>query len=144
VLLIKPIHTLSATDLRSHPVWRFATEHEGEHDETAVTPTSANQIPVEDDYEVYHAACVVTTATGASLSGFMSFTAGELQDPAPVVVGEAGGYFPLDYPPSRKEKALFESVVGSPYSAIFPVRWQLVPCIEGEAYPRQGTFSVAE
>jgi hypothetical protein len=143
VLPIKPIHELRANDFRSHPVWEFATGHEGEHDETAVTPSAVKEIPAGDDYQVYHAACLVTTATGTSLSGFMSFTAGELHDPAPTVVGEAGGYFPLDCPPSRKEKAMFESVVGSPYSAIFPVRWQLVPSVEREAQPRSGTFGVA-
>jgi hypothetical protein len=143
VLLIKPIHELSAHDLRSYPIWEFATGHEGEHDETAVTPSAVTEIPAGDDYVVYHAACVVTTAVGKSLSGFMSLTAGELHDPAPVVVGEAGGYFPLDYAPDRKEKALFESVVGSSYSAIFPVSWKLLSCIEGEANPRSGTFGVA-
>jgi hypothetical protein len=140
VLPVKPIHELTAEDLRAYPIWEFATGHEETHDETAVTPSVIREIPAEDDYEVYHAACVVTTARGTPLSGFMSLASGELHDPAPVVVGETGGYFPLDCPPGRKEKVAFEVVAGAPYADIFPVRWQLLPCIEGEACPRSGTF----
>lgn len=140
---LKPIHQLTAQDLRQHPLWEYATGEEGDYDETYVYPTAGSTVPRSDDFTIYHVACTITTPLGNRLTGFMSFCGGELNDPAPTVVGEAGGYFPLDYPPTRKEVASFQAVLGAPYAEVFPVRWELALPVSGESTLRSGKFDVA-
>jgi hypothetical protein len=139
----KPIHQLTAQDLRHHALWEYASGDEGEFDETYVCPTEGGAVPTTDAFAIYHVACRITTVLGNRLTGFMSICGGELDDPAPTVVGEAGGYFPLDYPPTRKDVASFQAVLGAPYAEIFPVRWELALPIAGESAIRSGTFGVA-
>lgn len=138
----KPIHELTAADLRAHPIWVYATGDEGEVDETCVRPVDAEAIPSSAEFAVFHVACTVVTALGARLLGFMSVCEGELHDLAPVVVGEEAGYFPLDCPPTRREALAFEHVLGAPYARIFPVQWHLLLPIAGEQIRRSGGFGV--
>lgn len=140
----KPIHELTAGDLRAHRIWVYATGDEDEVDETYVRPEDAAAVPGSAEFAVFHVACTVVTALGARLSGFMSVCEGELQDPAPVVVGEEAGYFPLDCPPTRREALAFEQVLGAPYAQVFPVQWHLLLPIEGEQSPRSGSFTVVD
>lgn len=136
----KPIDQLSSSDLQEHLIWEYATDEEEEHDETYVRPVAASAIPQDNDYNVFHVSCDVTLSNGKCFSGFMSICNGEVHDDAPVAVGEAGQYWPLDCQPHRRNQAQFESFFGSSYNDIFPVRWRLRALAVGEQSVRSGTY----
>lgn len=137
----KPIDQLSADDLREHPIWEYATDEEGDHDETWVRPLATRVVPVADDRDVVHVACDLVLATGRGLTGFMSLWNGELQDEAPVAVGTSGQYWPLDSRPHRRNRAAFDDYFGAPYDGLFPVRWRLRAFVGTERQLRSGAYA---
>jgi hypothetical protein len=135
----KPIDELSAEDLHTHPIWEYAMDEEEEHDETYVHPVAAPSVPREL-HVVYHAACELITASGKSYAGFMSICNGALHGEAPVVVGNAGEYWPLDLPHDY-QPTKFKQLFGVTHSALFPVRWRLRVPIAGELEPPTGVYN---
>jgi hypothetical protein len=135
----KPIDELSADDLHAHPIWEYAMDEEEEHDETYVRPVTASSVPREL-HVVYHAACEVVAATGKSYTAFMSICNGALHTEAPVVVGNAGEYWPLDLPHDY-QPAKFKQLFGVTRSALFPMRWRLRVPVAGESEPRSGVYA---
>ena len=136
----KPIDQLSSEDLREYPIWEYASDEEEEHDETWVRPLAVTLVPVNEDRDVVHVACTLILATGRELVGFMSLWNGELQDEAPVAVGTSGQYWPLDYPPHRRNRAAFDAFFDAPYEDLFPVRWRLCVAVGAERDLRSGTY----
>ena len=134
----KPIDELSADDLHSHPIWEYAMDEEA-HDETYVRPVASTSVPREP-HVVYHAACEVIAATGRSYAAFMSICDGALHDEAPVVVGNAGEYWPLDLP-SDYQPAKFKQFFGVTHNALFPMQWRLRVPVDGELEPWSGVYN---
>lgn len=140
----KPVHTLSADDLTRHPIWTYATDSEGDHDETYVRPVNGSQIPADEDHAVYHVACDIATSTGARHIGFVSICNGQYAGEAPTVVGAAGEYWPLDELPLRRSRAQFDAFFGVQYEALIPVEWTMRALIHGEKRCLTGVYAGPE
>ncbi|MGH9845845.1 MAG: hypothetical protein ACREEM_44640 [Blastocatellia bacterium] len=136
----KPIDQLSSNDLQQHPIWEYAMDEEEDHDETHVRPAVASAISQEIDHNVFHVSCDLIIGNGRRLTGFMSICNGQLHDDAPVAVGEAGQYWPLDDRPNRRNREQFELFFGASYNDIFPVHWRLRVLAMGESENRTGTY----
>ena len=139
--LIKPIGELTSDDLEMFPLWEFATDAEGDYDETCVRPVVADAVPVDADNTVYHVACDVFLASGRTLSGHVEVCNGALDGGPPMVVNDLGDAFPLGDPPHRRNQAAFDALFRVPYEALFPVRWRLRLPLAGEMLHREGEFA---
>jgi hypothetical protein len=139
VALIKPIDQLTRDDLEDFPLWEFATDVEGDFDETAVRPVAADWVPREA-HQVYTVACDVRTASGRMLLGHLGVVDGEMDGEAPTLVTDTHGSFGLDERPHRRIRAAWDALLGGEYEAHFPVHWRLRLPIAGELAPREGTF----
>ena len=139
--LIKPISELTVDDLEMFALWEFAMDAEGDFDETAVRPVDSDEVPVDEDYTVYHVACDVELASGRVLTGHVSVCNGALDADPPLVVDAAGQAFDLEHPPHRKQQAAFAALFGAPYAEVFPVRWRLRVALAGESVYREGELA---
>lgn len=136
----KPIDELTIADFETHPVWKFSMDEE-DGDETYVCPVKTAAVPVDSDYEVYHVACDVTTATGTSFTGFLQVSNGEFHFVEPIIVGGVEDYWCLDSPPARRTRAKFEAFFGGEYSKLFPMFWTMRVTFAGEEAKRSGIYN---
>jgi hypothetical protein len=139
--LIKPIGELTADDLEMFALWEYATDAEGDFDETAVRPVDSDVVPVDQDNNVYHVACDVELANGRVLTGHASVCNGVPEADPPLVVDGAGQAYDLEHPPHRRQQAAFAALFGAPYAEVFPVRWQLRLPLAGESAYREGEIA---
>ena len=114
-------------------------DEEEEHDETYVRPVAVSAVPLEL-HVVYHAACEVVAANGRSYTAFMSICNGAVHGEAPVVVGNAGEYWPLDLPRGYKA-AEFKHFFGATRDALLPMQWRLRVPLAGQLALPSGVYN---
>jgi len=145
----KPVNELTIEDLRTFPIWEFASDEEGVEgqDETWVRPVRRNQVAMGAYSQLV--STDFSTAGGAWLQGFMTVTTAEGIEVSPgAVVGE-GVYHVL--PSLTEERAREEGLswaietrkevveaLGGSAAGVFPIAYKLRVGIRGEKAPRSG------
>src|SRR5581483_347371 len=146
----KPIDQITVADLVDFPIWEFCLDEEGVDgmDETWVRPLAAAAVP-NGAYSLSVAA-EFETASGLRVNGLIGVTTTEceVEIAYPVLLFD-GKYL---FVPSKREmridalqehdEKLRQDVVDAlGPSPVFPLRYRLSVCIEGEASDREGTVA---
>jgi hypothetical protein len=135
----KPVDLLTVDDFDESPIWRFATESEGEHDETWVVPLAVTQIPVGAVGLLVAAdfAC----ENGGELEGFVSVTVGKALWVPDGTILSRGKFVNVsaDIKGSELEYAAEQLRVSE--VGFLPMKWTLRAKVAGEHEYRSGEFS---
>ena len=144
----KPVVKITASDLRTFPVWEYAIdeEGEGEQDETWVRPVDCTAIRKGEYSQIVGSD--FTTLTGRRLQGFMDITTarGQVKISPGAVVGSIG-YLVLPsvsrklavarkYDWSVRERDRLCLALGVPEAEVFPLRYLLRIPVRGEVSSR--------
>lgn len=136
----KPVDKITVADLRSFPIWEFASDKEGEpgQDETWIRPVRATMVP-DGEYSLLVAASFDASPT-FSLLGFMTVTtADHPADVSPGAIVTDGAYH---FIPSPKMVGATEGRIALTLSLgiTFPLSYKLLVLIEGEDQLREGVI----
>jgi len=148
----KPVVKLTASDLRTFPVWEYAIDEEGdgEQDETWVRPVDCAVIRKGEYSQIVGSD--FTTPTGRRLQGFMDVTTarGQVEICPGAVVGSIG-YIVLPtvsrklavarkYDWSLRERDRFSQALGVQEADVFPLRYLLRVPVREEVSARGGVI----
>ena len=141
----KPVQEISLEDLQTFPIWEFALDEEGEdgQDETWIQPVATESVP-SGSYSQIVAASFSPCAFTRVFLGFMIVTTarGQFEAQAGAVV-TADDYFfiPSSQPPSSEaEREAFARALGVAPAQMFPLAFELLAPLSGEAQSRRGTI----
>jgi hypothetical protein len=139
----KPIDQITVQDIVAFPIWEFAMneEHLEGRDETWIRPVRAVAVP-HNAYSLSVAADF-TTRTGKIFPGIIGVTTAEELEFGHGALLVEGNY--LFVPTSQfflapHARAELATALGETENDVFPLRFTLRVCLEGENAPRTGSF----
>ena len=140
----KPIDQLRPNDLKTFPVWEFASDKEGEEgqDETWVRPLRVKQVPA-NAYSLSVAA-VLRAADGAEYEGVISVNTAEGFEAVHAAVLTEDNYVFIPWPgkdDAAKSARSAAKELGVRAKDLFPLAYRLVVPLEGESSLREGVYS---
>ena len=139
----KPIDQLRPIDLKTFPVWEFASDEEdeeGQH-ETWVRPVRAKQVP-GNAYSLSVAARL-TTPTGVEYQGIVGVSTAEGFEAVHAAILTEEEYVFIPWPGMAGASKLARSAakeLGVRATDLFPLAYRLDIPVEGEAAPRDGVY----
>lgn len=139
----KPIDEITTRDLEAFPIWEFAMDEESieGRDETWIRPVPASAVP-HDSYSLSVAADFLTSS-GKAFPGIIGVTTAEGLEFGHGALLVEGDYLfvpTAHFFLAQKARGELVNALGEAESDIFPLRFTLRVCIEGEDAPRTGSF----
>jgi hypothetical protein len=145
---MKPIGDLTEEDLKTQPVWDWATltadeelsEIDPEWDETYITPLSCNTIPVHDGSCIV--ASTIMLANGQQLSGVIDISIANMRllRWSPGTIFWHGEYLG-DFDPYPQIIAGLESAMRMKAAQIYPLVWRSCVPLESTSHYVGGTLA---
>jgi hypothetical protein len=142
----KPLDQLRPSDLKTFPVWEFASDEKGEEgqDETWVRPRRARQVPA-NAYSLSVAA-VLVAADGAEYEGIVSVNTAEGFEAVHAAVLTEDNYVFIPWPGmdgAAKTARSAAKELGVRARDLFPLAYRLAVPLEGESSLREGVYRYA-
>jgi hypothetical protein len=142
----KPIDQLRPIDLKTFPVWEFASDEEDneDQDETWVRPVRTRQVP-GDAYSLSVAASL-TTPSGIEYPGIVGVSTAEGFEAVHAAVLTEDNYVFIPWPGMAGASKLARGAAKElrlRTKDLFPLAYRLVVLIEGESSPREGVYQYA-
>jgi hypothetical protein len=139
----KPVDQLRPVDLKTYPVWEFASDEEGEEgqDETWVRPLRTRQIPA-NAYSLSVSARL-RTPSGTEYQGIVSVNTAEGFEAVHAAVLTEDNYVFIPWPGMAGASKFARSAarhLGLKAKGLFPLAYCLAVPVEGEGAVREGVY----